>query len=168
MDVPCEIRFNARSIHSIDLPESVEVRAGDTLVLKLKNEGSPLHLTLSTADAARFTDFFHENLYLERLADVPVVIRDDVFPGTFAITVITGYGTNRSALKVAVRERPAPVEEPPLPRPPAPSLPVAPFAIVTLAALLFIVYVGTGIILFEAAAFVVLVIGVIAAWFLRR
>jgi hypothetical protein len=168
MDVPCEIRFNARSINSIDLPESVEVRAGDTLVLKLKNEGSPLHLTLSTADAARFTDFFHENLYLERLADVPVIIRDDVFPGMFAITVITGYGTNRSALKVAVRERPAPVEEPPLPRPPAPSLPVAPFAIVTLAALLFIVYVGTGILLFEAAAFVVLVLGVIAAWFLRR
>lgn len=170
MDVPCEIRFNARSINSIDLPESVEVKAGDTLVLKLKNEGSPLHLTLSTADAARFTDFFHENLYLERLADVPVIIRDDVFPGMFAITVITGYGTNRSALKVAVRERPAPVEEPPqpLPPPPAPRLPVVPFAIVIVAALLFILYVGTGILLFEAAAFVVLVLGVIAAWFLRR
>ncbi|NVO66970.1 hypothetical protein [Methanofollis tationis] len=168
MDVPCEIRFNTRSINSIDLPESVEVHAGDTLVLKLKNEGSPLHLTLSTADAARFTDFFHENLYLERLADVPVVIRDDVFPGMFAITVITGYGTNRSGLKVAVRERPAPVEEPPQPLPPPPQLPVVPFAIVIVAALLFIIYVGTGVLLFEAAAFVVLILGVIAAWFLRR
>jgi len=170
MEVPCEIRFNARSINSIDLSESVEVSPGDTLVLRLKNEGSPLHLTLSTADAGRFTDFFHENLYLERSVDVPVFIRNDVFPGTFEIAVITGYGTNRSTFRVLVREPPAPQEEvpelPPLPA--APRLPVVPFAVITVAVLLFIIYVGTGIVIFEAAAFVVLIAGVFAAWFLRR
>ncbi|MDK2973792.1 MAG: hypothetical protein PWP08_163 [Methanofollis sp.] len=170
MDVLCEIRFNTRAINSIDLPESVEVSAGDTLVLRLINEGSPLHLTLSAADAGRFTDFFHENLYLERSADVSVSVWSDVFPGTFEIAAITGYGTNRSFLRVFVRERPAPEEEipePPIP-PGSPGLPVVPFAIITVAALLFIVYVGTGIVLFEAAAFVVLIAGVFAAWFLRR
>lgn len=170
MDVPCEIRINARAINSIDLPESVEIAAGDTLVLRLINEGSPLHLTLSSADSERFTPFFHENLYLERFLDFPIPVRADAFPGTFEIAAITGYGTTRSDLKVYVKERPAPQEETPAPPcvPEPPRLPVVPFAVIVVAVLLFIVYAGTKIAAFEAAAFVVLVVGVFAAWFLRR
>ncbi|QSZ67454.1 hypothetical protein RJ40_08010 [Methanofollis aquaemaris] len=171
MDVPCEIRLNRYRINSIDLPESVEVGPGDTLVLKLFNEGSPLHLTISAPDAARFTDFVHENIFLEEDAEIQVYLRNDVFPGTFTLQVITGYGANRSDLLVYVRDLPVPKEEKSVvvqqePQAP-PKLPVVPFAIVTVAVLLFIIYVGTGLTAFEASAFLLLIAGVLAAWFLR-
>jgi hypothetical protein len=171
MDVSCEIRLNTRGINSVDLPEPVCAAPGDTVLIQLVNEGSPLHLTLSAADAGRFTDFCHENLFVDTIAEVPVYIRNDVFPGKFDIEVITGYGTNRERLGVIVKERAKPpVEEPPLPLP-APvetSLPVIPFAVVAAAALLFIIYAATMMVVFEAAAFIVLVAGVLAVWFLRR
>ncbi|MDD4254707.1 MAG: hypothetical protein PHP59_04950 [Methanofollis sp.] len=170
MDVSCEIRLNTRGINSIDLPEPVSAAPGDTVLIRLVNEGSPLHLTLSAADAGRFTDFCHENLFVDTTAEVPIFIRKDVFPGAFDIEVITGYGTNRARLGVAVSERPKPpAEEPPLPAPVAaePRLPVIPFAVVAAAALLFIIYAATKMVAFEAAAFIVLVAGVLAAWFLR-
>lgn len=171
MDVSCEIRLNLRGINSIDLPEPVAAAPGDTVFISLVNEGSPLHLTLSAADAGRFTEFCHENLFVDTTAEVPVFIRNDVFPGRFDIEVITGYGANRENLGVIVTDRPKPlVEEPPLPLP-APvetHLPVIPFAVVAAAALLFIIYAATKMPAFEAAAFIVLVAGVLAAWFLRR
>ncbi|WP_298666682.1 hypothetical protein [uncultured Methanofollis sp.] len=171
MDVSCEIWLNKRSINSIDLPERIGAAPGDTVLIRLVNEGSPLHLTLSAPDAGRFTDFCHENLFVDKTAEVPVYIRNDVFPGKFDIEVITGYGTNRQKFGVVVKERPKPkVEETPLP-PPRPAetpLPVIPFAVVAAAALLFIIYAATKMVAFEAAAFIVLVAGVLAAWFLRR
>ncbi|QYZ79374.1 hypothetical protein E2N92_07990 [Methanofollis formosanus] len=171
MDVPCEIRLNRYRINSIDLPESVEARPGDIIILELFNEGSPLHLTISAPDGGRFTDFVHENVFLKEDAEVQVYLRNDIFPGTFTLQVITGYGANRSDLEVYVRDLPAPKEEEPVvvqPEPEAaPKLPVVSFAIVTAAALLFIVYVGTGLTVFEASAFLLLVAGVLAAWFLR-
>lgn len=171
MDVPCEIRLNTLGINSIEISEPVSVAPGDTILLRLVNEGSPLHLTLSTADADRFTDFFHENLFVDTIVEVPVFIRNDVFPGTFDIEVITGYGTNRAKLGVTVCERPKPpAEEPvlPAPAPAKASLPVIPFAIIVVATLLFILYAATKLIEFEVAAFIVLVFGVLVAWFLRR
>ncbi|TAJ45516.1 DUF7524 family protein [Methanofollis fontis] len=171
MDIPCEIRLNARSIHSIDLPGSIEAAAGDTLLIRLINQGSPLHLTLTTSNAVRFTDFSHENLFLDRFDEIPVPIKPGVFPGTFDITAITGYGANRATVQVFVREPPAAeTPEPEMPAPPEPRLPVSviPFAVIAVAALLFIIYAATGIIAFEAAAFVVLVVGVLSAWYFRR
>lgn len=171
MDVSCEIGLNTRGINSIELPEPVSAAPGDTVFITLVNEGSPLHLTLAAADAGRFTDFCHENLFVDTTAEVPVFIRNDVFPGTFNIEVITGYGANRAKLGVVVRERPKPqVEEPrlPVPAPVETHLPVIPFAVVATAAFFFIIYAATKMVVFEAAAFIVLVVGVLAAWFLRR
>ncbi|MBP2146777.1 hypothetical protein J2129_002231 [Methanofollis sp. W23] len=171
MDVPCEIRFNRHRINSIDLPASVEVGPGDTLVLNLFNEGSPLHLTISAPDGGRFTDFVHENIFLQHGEDVPVYLRNDIFPGTFTLQVITGYGANRSDILVYVREPPVPKGEEPVIIPPEPEvpprLPVVPFAIVTMAVLLFVIYIGTGLTAFEASAFLLLIAGVLSAWFLR-
>lgn len=171
MDIPCEIRFNRQKINSIDLLPSVEVGPGDTLVLKLFNEGSPLHLTISAPDAGRFTDFVHENIFLEQDEDVPIYLRNDIFPGTFTLQVITGYGANRSDLMVYVREPQVPKEEEPVVMQPEPEvppkLPVVPFAIVTMAVLLFVIYIGTGLTAFEASAFLLLIAGVLSAWFLR-
>lgn len=171
MDVPCEIRLNTRGINSIEISESVNAFPGDTILIRLVNEGSPLHLTLSTADADRFTDFFHENLFVDTTVEVPIFIRNDVFPGTFDIDVITGYGANRAKLDVTVSERPKPpADEPVIPvqAPAKASLPVIPFAIIVAATLLFIIYAATNLVGFEVAAFIVLVFGVLAAWFLRR
>jgi len=173
MDVSCEIWLNTRGINSIELPEPVGAAPGDTVFIRFVNEGSPLHLTLSAPDAGRFTEFYYENLFVDQTAEVPVFIRNDAFPGTFDIEVITGYGTNRAKLRVVVKERPKPqVEDAPLPLPaPAPAevpLPVIPFAVVAAAAFLFIIYAATKMVVFEAAAFIVLIVGVLAAWFLQR
>lgn len=171
MDVPCEIRLNTHGINSIEVCDPVTAAPGDRVLIKLVNEGSPLHLTLSTADADRFTDFFHENIFVDSTLEVPVFIRNDVFPGTFDIEVITGYGMNRAKIGVTVVERPkSPAEKPVLPvqEPAKVSLPVIPFAIIVVATLLFIIYAATKLVEFEVAAFIVLVFGVLAAWFLRR
>ena len=58
-----EIHLNRRGINSIEVPEEVETAPGSDLVLQIINHGSPIHISIASANSSPFTDFFHENLF---------------------------------------------------------------------------------------------------------
>jgi hypothetical protein len=170
-----EIHLNRRGINSIEVPAEIETPIGDDLVLRLINHGSPLHITLSSSNSTMFTDFYHENLYIDGDEEVRIPIRQTAYPGFFDIDAITGYGTRRSQFRVVVREParsvPPAYEEPSLPvrkeslreRVPVPTLVLGAAALV-----LYAIWLGSGLDILNAAAFAALVVGVILLWFWRR
>jgi len=103
MDVKnCEVNINRRGINSVDVVPSIEVAQGDDLVLKLINHGSAIHLTLSSSNSMKYTDFFHDNLYLPDIVEYRIPILDSAPPGSFNVDIITGYGVNKKSLNVVV------------------------------------------------------------------
>lgn len=97
--------MNRRGINSIEMPESADVEAGQSLVLKIINHGAPLHLTVSAINAKRFTHFIHENLYLDDKLALRIPILSMAPTGSFIIEVITGYGTIKEQLTVNVHDQ---------------------------------------------------------------
>ncbi|KAF5090395.1 DUF7524 family protein [Methanoculleus horonobensis] len=171
-----EIQLNRRGINSIEVPAEVEATPGSDLVLRIVNHGSPLHITLASSNSSAFTSFFHENLYVNGPEEFAIPIRGNVYPGTFNIEVIAGYGARKAEFRVVVRERaapePEPVEIPATPAVPARSLrwrSSAPTLLLTAAALvlygLWLVY---RVDLLNAASFAALLLGVILAWLRQR
>lgn len=169
-----EIHLNRRGINAIEVPGEVEAVPGSDLSLRIINHGSPLHISLATTNSAPFTDFIHENLYVGGTdAEFHISIREDAPPGVFSVEVIAGYGARRAAFKVFVRERKAP-EPGPVAAPRAepartvslPPLPV--LAPVVAALVLYGLWLASGIDLLNAAAFAVLLVGVILAWQRQR
>jgi len=172
-----EIHLNRRGINAIEVPGEVEAAPGSDLSLRIVNHGSPLHISLATANSAAFTDFIHENLYVGVDAEFHIPIREDAPPGVFSVEVIAGYGARRAQFRVAVRERKAPEPEPVDALPAAaravslPSLPLPPLPVlapVATALVLYGLWIASGIDLFNAAAFAVLLVGVILAWQRQR
>jgi hypothetical protein len=53
-----EIHLNRRGINTIEVPDVVEAMPGSDLALRLVNHGSPLHITLASANSSTFTGFF--------------------------------------------------------------------------------------------------------------
>ncbi|MEA2033874.1 MAG: hypothetical protein U9N40_00030 [Euryarchaeota archaeon] len=103
MDVKnCEVNINRRGINSVDVVPSIEVAPGDDLVLKLINHGSAIHLTLSSSNSMKYTDFFHDNLYLPDIVEYRIPILDIAPAGSFSVDIITGYGVNKKSLNVVV------------------------------------------------------------------
>ncbi|BBL67037.1 DUF7524 family protein [Methanoculleus chikugoensis] len=171
-----EIHLNRRGINSIEVPDEVEATPGSDLVLWIVNHGSPLHITLASSNSSAFTGFFHENLYVNGPEEFAIPIRENVYPGTFNIEVIAGYGAKKAEFRVVVRDRAAPEPEPAetleTPAVPARSLrwrSSAPALLLTAAALvlygLWLVY---RVDLLNAAAFAALLLGVILAWLRQR
>jgi len=107
----CRIHINDRAINSIRVPDLIRVEAGHQLSLAIENHGSPVHLTLSSENAHNYTDFFHANLYVESELEYTIPVHQNAMPGSFEISVITGYGAKNSYFKVEVTE-PAPEPEP--------------------------------------------------------
>lgn len=170
-----EIHLNRSGINSVEAPsEPVEVMAGTFLRLRLVNHGAPIHLTLSSSNAQPFTDFYHQNVYVRETADFDIAIREDAFPGSFDVTVITGYGTVRASVKaVVVRERPRPIEPPPRPRYPAlapPERPLPPVVLLFAAAglVLYLVWWVTRLDVVNFAAFLLLLAGIVVGWLTQR
>jgi hypothetical protein len=170
-----EIHLNRSGINSVETPtEPVEVQAGSLLRLKLINHAAPIHLTLSSSNAQPFTDFFHQNIYVreETVFDIP--IREDAFPGSFDVTVITGYGTVRASLKVAVlREPPRPQEPPQRPRypalaPPERTLPPVVLLFAAAGLVLYLVWWVTRLDVVNFAAFLLLLAGIVVGWLTQR
>jgi hypothetical protein len=170
-----EIHLNRTGINSVDTPDGpVEVQAGSLLRLKLINHGAPIHLTLSSSNAQPFTDFYHQNVYVreETIFDVP--IREDAFPGSFDVTVITGYGTVRATLKVTVlREPPRPQEPPQRPRypalaPPERTLPPVVLLFAAAGLVLYLVWWITRLDVVNFAAFLLLLAGIAVGWLTQR
>lgn len=169
----CEVHLNRRGINSIEVPSEVEVEPGTLLKIQLINHGSPLHITLSSPNSGMFTDFFHENLYLEKEQQYQIAIKEEAYTGYFDIEVITGYGTKRSPFRVMVRkfaeheER----EEEPEPIPQIRKTSGIPYLLIILLIVAAAGYAGWiigGDDTLNYAAFLVLIIGVIVAWFSRR
>lgn len=108
----CEIHLNKRGINSIELPAQAQAEAGKSLVLSFNNHGHPLHVSLSAVNAARFTPFVHENLFVQGQTEFQIPILEDAKEGAFSLEVVTGYGRTSCEMKVLVR-RPLPekVEE---------------------------------------------------------
>jgi len=170
-----EIHLNRAGINSVEMPtDPVEVQPGSLLRLKLINHGAPIHLTLSSTNARPFTDFDHQNVYVreETVFDIP--LRDDASPGTFDLTVITGYGTVRASLRVMVLcEPPRPLEPTPRPRYPAlaPAPRTYPPAVLLFAAagiVLYLVWWLTRLDVVNFAAFLLLLAGILIGWLTQR
>jgi len=171
-----EILLNRRGINSIEVPDVVEVEPGSELLLRIINLGSPLHITLASPNSSAFTSFFHENLYVNGPEEFVIPIRENVYPGTFTVEVIAGYGARKAEFRVVVREPPAPececAEAPAAPvvsarmlrwRSSAPAL-----LLIAAALVLYGLWLVYRMDLLNAAAFAALLLGVILAWLRQR
>ncbi|MDD1660688.1 MAG: hypothetical protein LUQ62_05735 [Methanomicrobiales archaeon] len=97
-----EIHLNRRGINSIEAPPAAEVPAGKSLVLVLVNHGHPLHLSVSASNAARFTPFMQQNLFVQGEGSLSIPVKGDAPAGTFDLEVMTGYGMRKVVLQVTV------------------------------------------------------------------
>ena len=171
-----EIHLNRRGINAIEVPGEVETTPGSVIALHIINHGSPLHISLASTNSSTFTDFFHENLYVDRSEEFHIPIREGAYPGVFSVEVIAGYGARRAQFRVVVRERAAPEPEPEPASTTAPfqavSLPWRPYvpvlALGAAALVLYGLWLAYRVDLLNAAAFAVLLIGVILAWLRQR
>ncbi|NLA39063.1 MAG: hypothetical protein GX882_06735 [Methanomicrobiales archaeon] len=171
-----EVHLNRRGINSIEAPREVEATIGDDLALHIINHGSPLHITLASANSSPFTDFFHENLYVVGDEEFHIPIREDAYPGVFSVEVISGYGARKVEFRVVVRERTPLEPEPAVVAPAAPARAVSPewrsAGPVILSCAIALVFYGLWLAyrddILNAAAFAALFIGVILAWLRQR
>lgn len=170
-----EIHLNRSGINSVDTPSApVEVEAGTLLRLKLINHGAPIHLTLTSPNAQPFSDFHHQNVYVRDETHFDIQIREDAFPGSFDLTVITGYGTVRASLKVLVlREPPRPQEPTQRPRypaiaPPERTLPPVVLLFAAAGLVLYLVWWITRLDVVNFAAFLLLLAGILVGWLTQR
>jgi len=100
-----EVNINKSGINSIDAPEELNIENGENIVLKLVNNGMPLHLTVSAVNGKKFTPFLHENLFLEDNLVLKIPVLSEAPEGSFKIEIITGYGTVRYGIIVNVKDR---------------------------------------------------------------
>jgi hypothetical protein len=165
-----EIFLNRSGINSIEVPKGeVQVGAGGIIQLKFLNRGSPIHITVTSANAGIFTSFFHENLYVvdETLFSIPVY--PECPEGFFDIEVITGYGVMRAAFRVDVKPdalRPVfeKIREPPL-QPVAHGRPHFLMVMMGIALVLYSAWLYTKIEILNTASFVSLIIGAVYTWY---
>ncbi|OPX64319.1 MULTISPECIES: hypothetical protein [unclassified Methanoregula] len=168
-----EILLNRTGINSIDIPrEKVLAEPGSGLILKFLNRGAPIHITITSANAGTFTDFFHENMYIVDEAVLSIPIRKDCREGSFVLEILAGLGAVKAALPVTIvsaqHQRPRVHEEYPL-QPVAHGRPH-----------LLMIAMGIGLILYCAwlyypdvmflnlTAFIVLIVGVLYTWYRLR
>lgn len=109
--------LNRRGVNSVELSaREAPIDAGSDLVLHLKNHGSPTHATIRTQNGQAYTDFFHENLFIDGDMEYRIPIRDSSGDGVFDLELITGYGARSAQFKAVVSKAcpvvmPAPVAE---------------------------------------------------------
>lgn len=98
-----EVHLNRTGVNSIELgTREVLVDAGSDLVILMKNHGSPTHATVRTHNGGAYTDFYHENVYVDGDIQYRIPIRESSGDGIFDLDIITGYGSKTSRLKVVV------------------------------------------------------------------
>ena len=163
------IHINRSGINSIEIPrESIAAEIGSTLLIRLLNHGAPIHITISSANASMYTDFFHENLYVVDESVLAIPIRKDSFEGFFDIEIIAGYGVVKTALKVTIvpvqRIRPTVQEEFPL-QPVAHGRPHLLMIMMGIALILYSAWLYTNSEILNIAAFTALIIGALYTWY---
>ncbi len=174
----CEIHLNRRQINAVDAPLKTIVEPGTNLIVRFVNHGSPIHLTLKAINASAFSEFFHANIYVPDTEEFYVPIREYAPSGEFSLQVIVGYGTKSEETLIEV-VRPEVVETfsdtpdlPDLDRGGMGSLSIGSLlpVVVTicLSLLLYILWFMEGEIIYNYIAYVLVLLGVIAAWFSNR
>lgn len=175
MDV-YEISLNRRGINSVEAPESVSVEQGGDLCLNFINYSKPMHLSLSASNSGMYTDFFHQNLYIQDSQEYDIKIKNSAPVGSFPLLITVGYGSNRTPLNVIVekKEIPPPIfkQEEELPGETRQNIfadvPVAVVVPVVAAVLLYVFWFYSQDILYNYLAFAALFIGVLGAWSSHR
>ncbi len=176
----CEIHLNRRQINAVDVPQNTIAVPGTDLVVRFVNHGSPIHLTLKAINASLFTDFYHENIYVPNDKDFIIPVREYAPSGEFCLQVIVGYGTKCAETLISVLRSEVEecfTESPDLPGlddgkrgvnllSPGGILPVA--LTVGLSLLLYSLWCAEGEMVYNYIAYVLLLLGVIAAWFSNR
>jgi len=109
-----DVHLNRRGVNSIEVSaREAPVDAGSDLRLRLENHGSPTHATIRTQNGQAFTEFFHENLFVDGVVEIIIPIRESSGDGLFDIEIITGYGARTTRVKVVVSKAcPIVCEEP--------------------------------------------------------
>ena len=179
MGEPCTIHLNNRQINSVEVPKITRVAAGEDLYIKFINHGAPTHLTLRAVNGNKYTDFFHANIYVPDFQKIKIPIKEYAPEGTFIIEVIVGYGMHSEPCEIEVIRPPAPKdfsESPDLPDLDEPerdrTMPVMsllPLVLtVVLSVFLYILWIATDAVLYNYVAYVLMILGVAAAWSSRR
>jgi hypothetical protein len=165
-----EIYLNRVGINSIEVPrEEVRGRIGHTLHLRFLNRGAPIHITITSANASMYTDFFHENMYIldEMVLDIP--LRGDCSEGFFDLEIISGYGVMKTTLRVNVKRalhRSVQIHEVELPlQPEAHGRPHLMMIMMGIALVLYSGWIYTRIDALNIVSFVLLVIGALYTWY---
>lgn len=167
-----EIYLNRTGINSIDIPrEKVLAEPGAGLVLKFLNRGAPIHITITSANASIFTDFFHENMYIVDEAVLSIPIRKDCGEGIFELEIIAGYGAVKTALPVSVLSlqhlRPKVQEEYPM-QPVAHGRPHLLMVTMGIALVLYCGWLYLDIEFLNIASFIILIVGALYTWYRYR
>ncbi|WP_321505793.1 hypothetical protein [uncultured Methanoregula sp.] len=164
-----EIYLNRSGINSIDLPRGkVSAECGGRLVLKFINRGAPIHITVSSSNAAMYTDFFHENLYVVDASVVTIPIRKESEEGSFDLEIIAGYGVVKTITHIQVLHpshlRPVVQEEMPL-HPVAHGRPHFLMILMGIALILYTSWFYTDIEYLNIASFIILIVGALYTWY---
>jgi len=164
-----EIFLNRSGINSIDLPRGkITAEGGDKLVLKFTNRGAPIHITVSSSNAAMYTDFFHENLYIVDASILTIPIRKDCEEGSFDLELISGYGVVKTITQVQVfpasHLRPMVQEEMPL-HPIAHGRPHLLMILMGIALILYTSWFYMNIEILNIASFIILIVGALYTWY---
>lgn len=167
-----EIHLNRSGINSIDVPrEKILAESGSLFRLRFVNHGAPIHTTVTSSDAAPFTDFFHENLYIVDKSTLAIPILKDSSPGTFELEIITGYGVMKARITVSIispqATRPTIREEYPL-QPVARGRPHPLMILMGISLLLYCAWFSTGTEFLNIAAFITLIVGALYTWYRQQ
>jgi hypothetical protein len=163
------IHLNRSGINSIDLPkEIISVEIGSTLYLNFLNRGAPIHITISTANASMYTDFFHENMYVVDETTLAIPIKKESHEGFFDLEIIAGYGIVKTGMRVKIipvqRLRPMVQEEFPL-QPVAHGRPHLLMIMMGIALILYSAWLTTKIEFLNIASFLLLIVGALYTWY---
>jgi len=160
-----EIHLNRKAINSIELPAQVQAEAGKSLVLSFNNHGHPLHVSLSAVNAARFTPFVHENLFVQGQTEFEIPMYEDAEDGAFSIEIVTGYGRTKCEMRVFVRKPlPEKVEKKEEKEPERLKVPWSRVGPIAAGLILYGASLVSGIDIFKDLAFFVLLAGLLFPW----
>jgi hypothetical protein len=167
-----EVYLNRSGINSIDLPrEKITGEPGTSLKIRFLNRGAPIHITITSANAGMFSDFFHENMYIVDESVLTIPIRKDSQDGFFDLEIISGYGVMKAQMRVNVipasARHPAIPEEFPL-QPVPHGRPHLLMIMMGIALLLYSTWLYTRIEILNICAFIILITGALYSWYRQQ
>ena len=167
-----EIYLNRSGINSIDLPRgNIHAVTGSNLKVKFVNRGAPIHITISSANASMYTDFFHENLYIVDESVLTIPLFAEIQEGFFNLEIIAGYGVMKTTAKVDVihppPKKPIILEESPI-QPVSRGRPHLLMVMMGIALIVYTAWLYTAIELLNICGFIILIVGALFTWYLQR